>query len=108
MYEQAPQEGLSYQHHYQQVQQRQNQQPYMQSAPTYQQPHVQTPKSTRSNKQEKQRLPKGQEQVPKATRTMFEAFTGLNIAVEKLRQRTLDNGRAREVKDRVCKCVITA
>ena len=68
----------------------------MQSAPTYQQPHVQTPKSTRSNKQEKQRLPKGQEQVPKATRTMFEAFTGLNIAVEKLRQRTLDNGREPE------------
>ena len=96
LYEQAPQEGLSYQHHYQQVQQRQNQQPYMQSAPTYQQPHVQTPKSTRSNKQEKQRLPKGQEQVPKATRTMFEAFTGLNIAVDKLRQRTLDNGREPE------------
>lgn len=96
LYEQAPQEGLSYQHHYQQVQPRQNQQPYMQSAPTYQQPHVQTPKSTRSNKQEKQRLPKGQEQVPKATRTMFEAFTGLNIAVEKLRQRTLDNGREPE------------
>ena len=55
LYEQAPQEGLSYQHQYQQpqvtlthqkqyqqLQPMQNQQPYVQPAPTYQQ--SQTPK----------------------------------------------------------------